>query len=125
MTILEAIHRIDVLKPNPYNQAEKIRWLSELDGMIKSEIVDTHEGGDEVKYEQYGDNVVLTTELLVPHPYDRIYLPWLQAQIDYLNGENGKYQNSMAMFNEAYIAYEKYYNRTKLPKGKELKLKFF
>ena len=123
MTILEAIHRIDVLKPNTYTQAEKIRWLSELDGMVKREIIDTHEGGDEVKYEQYGDNVVLTTELLVPHPYDRIYLPWLQAQIDYLNGENGKYQNSMSMFNEAFRAFEKYYNRTHMPKGK--KMKFF
>ena len=123
MTILEAIQRIDVLKPNTYNQTEKIRWLSELDGMVKREIIDTHEGGDEVKYEQYGDNVVLTTELLVPHPYDRIYLPWLQAQIDYLNGENGKYQNSMSMFNEAFRSFEKYYNRTNMPKGK--KMKFF
>lgn len=123
MTILEAIHRIDVLKPNTYTQAEKIRWLSELDGMVKREIIDLHEGDDKIIYNGYDDNTVLTTELLVPHPYDRIYLPWLQAQIDYFNGENGKYQNSMSMFNEAYTAFEKYYNRTHMPIGK--KMKFF
>jgi hypothetical protein len=123
MTILEAIHRIDVLKPNTYTQAEKIRWLSELDGMVKREIIDPHEGDEKVTYNGYDDNTVLTTPLIVPHPYDRIYLPWLQAQIDYFNGENGKYQNSMSMFNEAYRAFEKYYNRTNMPKGK--KMKFF
>ena len=123
MTILEAIHRIDVLKPSSYTQSEKIRWLSELDGMVKKEIIDTHEGGEDIKFESYGDNTVLTTPLLVPHPYDRIYLPWLQAQIDYFNGENGKYQNSMSMFNAAYSAFEKYYNRNNMPKGE--KMKFF
>jgi hypothetical protein len=123
MTILDAVHRIDVLKPNTYTQAEKIRWLSELDGMIKREIIDTHEGGDKVAYNEYTESTVLTSNLLVPHPYDRIYLPWLQAQIDYFNGENGKYQNSMAMFNAAYTAFEKYYNRTNMPKG--AKMKFF
>ena len=121
MTILEAIHRIDVLKPNTYTQAEKIRWLSELDGMVKREIIDTHEGGEKITYNGYGDNTVLTTELLVPHPYDRIYLPWLQAQIDYFNGEAGKYQNAMSMFNAAYGAYEKYYNRTNMPIGAKMK----
>ena len=125
MTILDVIHRIDVLKPNAYSQSEKIRWLSELDGMIKKEIIDTHEGGEQIAFNGYGEDTDLTTPLLIEHPYDRIYLPWLQAQIDYFNGENGKYQNSMAMFNEAYASYERYYNRIKLPKGKELKLKFF
>ena len=39
MTIMEAIHRLDVVKPNGYPQAEKIKWLSTLDGIIKAEII--------------------------------------------------------------------------------------
>ena len=48
MTIMEAINRIDAIKPNGYPQLEKIRWLSTLDGNIKANIIDTHEGGEKV-----------------------------------------------------------------------------
>jgi uncharacterized OB-fold protein len=41
MTIMEAIHAIDSLKPNSYSESDKIRWLSTLDGLIKIEIIDT------------------------------------------------------------------------------------
>lgn len=126
MTIMEAIYRIDELKPNTYSQPEKIKWLSSLDGVIKSEIIDTHErleGEEEVVLEGYGEDAALTTNLLVPYPYDDIYLRWLEAQIDYSNGEYGKYNNSIAMYNTAYTAFAKYYNRTHMPKG--TKFKFF
>ena len=123
MTIMEALFRIDELKPNSYSQPEKIKWLSSLDGVIKSEIIDTHEGGEGVIFNGYDEDADLATTLLVPAPYDDIYLRWLETQIDYANGEYGKYNNSMAMYNTAYTAYANYYNRTHMPKGK--KLKFF
>jgi hypothetical protein len=40
MTIMEALYRIDEIKPNSCSQIEKIKWLSSLDGVIKSEIID-------------------------------------------------------------------------------------
>jgi hypothetical protein len=123
MTIMEALFRIDELKPNSYSQPEKIKWLSSLDGVIKSEIIDTHEGGEGVIFNGYDEDADLASTLLVPAPYDDIYLRWLETQIDYANGEYGKYNNSMAMYNTAYTAYANYYNRTHMPKGK--KLKFF
>lgn len=123
MTIIEAISRIDILKPNTYSQVEKVKWLSNLDGIIKSNIIDTHEGGDEVVFEEYTDATPITTELLVPSPHDDIYLKWLQTWIDYTNGEYARYNNSAQAFNDAYEAYERHYNRTHMPKGK--KMKFF
>lgn len=123
MTIVEALHRIDELKPNSYQQAEKIKWLSSLDGVIKSEIIDTHEGGEDVAFSGYSDDAELTTVLLVPAPYDDIYLRWLEAQIDYTNGEYGKYNNSLIAYNDAYDLYQRHYNRTHMPKG--TKFKFF
>jgi hypothetical protein len=123
MTIMDALYRIDELKPNSYSQPEKIKWLSSLDGVIKSEIIDTHEGGEDVVFKGYTEDADLTTVLLVPAPYDDIYLRWLEAQIDYTNGEYGKYNNSIAMYNTAYTAFANYYNRTHMPKGK--KFKFF
>ena len=120
MTIMDAIYRIDGLKPNSYSQPEKIKWLSSLDGIIKS---DTHEDGEDVVFSGYSENADLNTVLLVPAPYDDIYLRWLESQIDYTNGEYGKYNNSIAMFNTAYAAFKNYYNRTHMPIGK--KFKFF
>lgn len=115
MTIMEVIHRINTVKPNSYDQALKIKWLSTLDGIIKKEIIDTHEGAENVAYNGYTEETNLLTELIVPAPYDDIYIRYIEMQIDYANGEYGKYNNSRTMFNDAYSAFEKYYNRENMP----------
>lgn len=123
MKILEAITKIDTLKPNSYSQTEKIKWLSTLDGTIKTEIIDTHEGGEGTVFNGYDDTTSLDTELLVPSAYSDVYIRYLEAQIDYANAEYGKYNNAMAMYNSAYSAFERYYNRAHMSKG--TKFKFF
>ena len=124
MTIFEAITRLDNLKPNNYTDVDKARWLSELDGKIKAEIIDTHEGAEDVTYVPYDTDTDTTiVELLAPHPFDEMYLKWLEAKIDYYNAEYGRYNNSITAFDESYSAFERYYNRTHKPKS--VKLKFF
>lgn len=118
MTIMGAINHIDAVKPNVYSQTEKIKWLSTLDGVVKAEIIDAHTGAEKVTFEGYNETTPLTKELLIPHPYDEVYIRWLEAQIDYANGEYGKYNNSITMYNIAYSAFEKYYNKTHLPISK-------
>lgn len=118
MTIMGAINHVDAVKPNGYSQTEKIKWLSTLDGIVKAEIIDTHEGGESISFKEYDEMTALTKELLIPHPYDDVYIKWLEAQIDYANGEYGKYNNSITMYNTAYSAFEKYYNRTHKPISK-------
>lgn len=121
MTIIEAINNADNFKPNSYTQQEKVKWLSILDGTIKKEIIDTHEGAEAIVFDGYEADTPVGTVLLVPAPYDDVYVRWLEAQIDYANGETSKYNNSMAMFNMAYSAFERFYNRTHMPKGKSIK----
>ncbi len=121
MTIIELITDVDAMKPNGYGQPFKIQWLSQLDGRVKNEIVDTHMGGENITFDGYGVDTPLDTVLLIPYPYEDVYRYWLEAQIDYANGEYAKYNNSMDMFNEAYSAYERYYNRTHMPNGKHIK----
>lgn len=123
MTISEAISRANQVKPNTYADVDKIRWLSTLDGFIKSDIIDTHEGGESVVFNGYDENTSLDTVLLVPAPHDHIYVHWLEAQIDYANDEYDRYENTMDMYNVAYTNYKNHYNRTHMPKGK--KFKFF
>lgn len=123
MTIMEAIYRADAQKPNVYSQEEKIRWLSALDGTVKTEIIDTHEGGEDIVFNGYDAMTDLNTELLIPAPYDEVYIHWIEMHIDYANAEFAKYNNSMAMYNSVFSNFEKYYNRTHMPLGK--KFKFF
>lgn len=123
MTIIEAIQAVDSLKPNTYSQPEKIMWLSELDGTIKAEIIDTHEGGEDIVFDGYDENTPLKTELIVTAPYDRIYKSWLESRIDYANGEFTRYNNSVTVFNTDYLSFQRAYNRKHMPKGS--KIKFF
>lgn len=121
MTIIEAITQIDSLKHNTYSQENKVQWLSRLDSMVKRLVIDTHEGSDDVIFTGYGDNTDLHTELLVQAPFDEIYLRWLEAQIDYTNGEYGKYNNAIMMFNTSWKEYQDYYNRNHMPKGSRIR----
>ena len=121
MTIIEAIDKINTLKPNSYTQVDKVKWLSALDGIIKTEIIDTHEGAETHEFDGYNEDTPVEKELLVPYPYDDVYVKWLEAQIDYANGDTAKYNNSMAMYNTAYSSFERYYNRTFMHKATNIK----
>ena len=116
MKIIEAINKIDELKFNAFSQDQKVGWLSRLDTMVKTQIMDAHEGGD-VAFSGYNSDTDLHTELLVGAPFDEIYLRWMEAQIDYYNGEIKKYNISMSMFNTEYEAFENWYRRNHKPKG--------
>ena len=120
MRVMDAIDRIDSLKHNTYSNCEKIEWLSLIDGMIKDQIIDTHEDGEDIVFEGYSDKD-MGKELLVKAPYDVLYIRWLEAQIDYYNGEINRYNNSMVMFQTAYDTYDRYYNRMHMPKGQNFK----
>ena len=121
MTVAEAIARTDALKPNGYSYAQKIAWLSTLDGAVTHELINTHEGGEWVGFEPYADAVPPDTPLLIPAPFDETYLRYLEAQIDYANGEFDRFNNSNAMYAAAYSAFANYYNRTHIPCGKKRK----
>lgn len=123
MTLIEAINRSDDLKPNDYTYAEKVEWLSRLDGRIKNDIIDNHEGAEDVVFNGYSEDTDQNTKLLVPATYDDLYIHWLHAQVDYANGEIRKYNNCMAMFNASLQTYSNYYKRTHMPH--ETKIRFF
>lgn len=118
MTIGEVISRVKVMKPNAVPRATVVGWLDEMDAQIYRELVLTHAMGEEVYFTGYDpdggsgeDDVVL----MAKHPYDRLYLWYVMAQIDLMNQEYDLYQNDAALYNNAYSEYAKYYNRCVLP----------
>ena len=120
MTIAEVISKVDALKPNTYTSDDKVGWLSALDARVKTQIIDAHECSDPVCFYGYDCTCDQEMELLVPAPYDEMYLRWLEAMIDYHNSEDDRYNNAIILFNNAYEGYKKHYTRTHMPisKGK-------
>lgn len=121
MKIIEAIDRLDELKPNTYPLSDKIGWLSTLDGIIKRDIIDKHDGGEGVVFEGYTKDTPLSTELLIGEPYEEMYISFMESKIDYYNAEIIKYNNSVTRYNDAFQAFSNDYNRNHMPKGKKIK----
>ena len=100
MKIREAIETVDRLLPNQYETPDKVRWLSELDGIVYRDIICTHEHEKEPEpFTGYGEDVDLETQLLIPWPYDEIYRWYLGMKICDANGETTKYANEAAKYN--------------------------
>lgn len=115
MTIEQAISLVDKLKPNQYLPVLKIKWLSKLDGQIFKEVFATHEDNNIIAFDGYTEDDK-EKELLVPYPFDEdIYNYFLQAQIDKENGETAKYNQSITLYNNAFLAFQNYWNRTHMP----------
>ena len=121
MTPREAISICDRLRPNAYSFAEKELWLRELEARIGEELVNTHEGGEDFlsgRTEEHDD-----APLYVAIPHESLYLYYLLARIDQMNGETARYNESAAMFNAQYESYCAWYNRTHRPKGTHVDVK--
>lgn len=121
MTIEIAIAKCDEINPNTVDETTKIRWLSQLDGLIKSEILDNYERNntepDISDFSGYTEDTPRSTALLVPFPYDDIYVNYLVAQVYLFLGENTKYNNYAMIYDSEKETYENYYARTHKPKS--------
>ena len=115
MTIMEAIAQVDSLARNTYSQKDKVGWLSRLDWIIKTQIIEAHEGAEKVQFAGYDDSTDLHTTLLVPAPFDEIYLRWMEAQIHYHDGEIDRYNIAITMYNTALDGFRDYYTRSHRP----------
>lgn len=101
MTVSEAIAWVDDKKPNGYSQEDKKAWIQEVEFMA------------EKLRARYGDPEEGTGDALsLPPPYDGAYLRYMEAQIDYCNGEYGKFNNAIELFNTLWQAYAAFYCRT-------------
>ena len=101
-TFAEIIERVDQNKPNAFDISEKVHWLTELDGKIALEVMMMNVAG--VRSLPKGE-AALDCEPLVSFPYEDLYDRYLEAKIDYHNGEFNSYQNSMEAYNAAYSGF--------------------
>lgn len=95
MTLREAIEFADDRKPNAFSERQKTLWLSDCEGKVQSEVFLV--APEDIFTYRWPENQ--DTELLVRPPYEKLYLSYLCAMIDFWNGEYGKYQNTLQLFN--------------------------
>ncbi len=111
MTPNKVIESVDGIRPNSYGEEIKLRWISDLDGMVKRLV---HQEEDVTPY-VYPDD--MDKELLIPFPFDNIYGLYLESMIDFYNREYGNYNNSAMMFEGRFSEYKKWYIRKHKARG--------
>lgn len=99
-SIREIIERVDENKPNAFSEKTKMAWITALDGKIAADVMLMHI--TEIRQLEYQYPRDMDSEPLVTYPHQDIYELWLGARIDFENGEYNKYQNTMAMYNQAW-----------------------
>lgn len=112
MTIIQAIQRLDALKPNTYSTRQKILWLSQLEAMVKTLVMDAHMEGEGAAFTGFTENTDPATVLFMAEPFDMAYLYWLEAQIHYANEDLDMYNSAMGMFHSVFGTFKAHYKQT-------------
>lgn len=92
MTITLAISLVDELRPNTISDEQKAAWVMELDSQIAERL--------DAEPRVY-DWPTEAGELMLPSPYDRVYVLYLCCQVDYYNNETAMYGNDKVVYDEA------------------------
>lgn len=98
MKVQTIIDRLDRVKPNAYTDEDKLAWLNEVEGKVQTEI-------HLISIADVKQLDSLDDELTVPFPYDVLYDFFMQAMVDFYNGEYDRYANTYEMFNEKWGDY--------------------
>ena len=144
MTIKECIDKFDALNPNQYSEEVKVDWLSRLDNQIYTDIILTHEPKlfpphPPTPYFVFSESHIdrehempvpippefepystddMAKRLLVPFPYDELYIAYLNMKTDEANKESAQYNNSATLFNSYYTSFACEYNKKYAPKNR-------
>ena len=107
MTIETCMNLVDTMKPNGVERAVKLRFLGEIEGRVRVELLEEEPDGQwDLDPDTATDRV-----LSAPHPYDQLYPLYVMAMMDYVGGDVARYENGAALFNAAYQSYGKWLKR--------------
>ena len=107
-TLKEIIELADELNPNSYSNDIKAQWVNEVETAIQTEVF-VIAPVDVVSFLPYEDNK--NKELSLDETWDKIYLTYLQAMIDFSNKEYAAFNNDIALYNSYVDSYSKWYVR--------------
>jgi len=83
MTIQKLINKVQEEKPNTFEDEKILSFINEIEADV----------AEELKTEKPNYTISdMAVEMLAPAPYDRLYVSYVKAMIDYANEEYPSYQ---------------------------------
>lgn len=135
MTVAGLIEQYNTERPNQTADSLKVQWLKKVEQMIINEVLISHEhdledektlnltvSGSTLVIDSAGsfgdhiNNFDMDTTLLVPEPYDDLYIYYLDQRIAYDNNDKVRYNAAAKEYNNALLTYQQYCNRTYITK---------
>ena len=105
MQLKELIQFVDGLKKNTFSNEVKTAWVNEVEGMVQTQVLLLRtEAIITYTYEKDAN-----TTMLVRPPHDKLYTAYLEARIDFANGEYERYQNTYQLFNSFFKEFMRWY----------------
>ena len=83
MTIQSLINKVQEEKPNTFQTNKYLEYITEIEADVADQV--------NMDIPVYTEDD-LDAELIVPAPYDRLYVSYVKAMIDYANEEYASYQ---------------------------------
>lgn len=83
MKISELINKVQEEKPNTFSDAKIISFITEIEAEVAEQLQE-----ELPEYTEADVNKIL----LAPTPYDRLYVSYVKAMVDYANEEYASYQ---------------------------------
>ena len=116
ITAGQVVARVDASVPNPYPMQDKLRWLTEAEGLVRREI-----------FGSTGELLPLREDspLTAPMPYESLYERFVEAQLHYAQGELDRYNSAAAAWNGTFLAYKDFVSRTAQPGKERRTIKFY
>lgn len=111
MTPTEIIEIVDRITPNAHTDADKLRWLRELDETILAELnlLRRRLNMPPRQMREASDGDPTGLALAVKAPFDEdLYVSFLQACMAWADEEDARYDRFITRFNNAYDRYMSY-----------------
>ena len=116
MTIQKVIDKVLELKEGMLDEADIIECINEVELRATYMIINQSEDGKNYSFTPYTSDTDKTTILLIPSPWDSLYVDYTCSQADYNFAEYQRYNNEISMFNAKFKEYDNYYRMEHKPK---------
>lgn len=118
MKAAEIIQRFDEDRKNTISTDRKLRWLEEVERLVVEETIKTHvlpKHLREVDWDTYFDGWGPDSDMLVPPPWDQVYIHYLDLNMAMAQRETKFINMATTQYNNAMLSFTGWYNRNNRP----------
>jgi hypothetical protein len=124
MKAQEILDNFNAMRPTDNSDETLLGWIKELDMLVMEEIIKKHEINEgDIAYKEeedfdinkWFDDWGMNSDLLIPEPYTDLYIYFLDTKEKYRVNDMNTYNRVVVLYNNAYLTFQQYYNRTHMP----------